>query len=222
MEDLKAIYYRGDIEVNFIGHILSEVLKEGVYRPYLPPSPQGKVCLDVGANIGLTSLYFSKYFEKVYSLEPSTEHFDTFTKMVEFNKLTNIKPINKALYIDNEKHAFGGRSDNKTMRSLHTAIWENGQPTEEVQCVTLDKLFEDEGITHIDLMKLDIEGSEIEVISSSSFREVADKIDVVCGESHGWSGRHPNQLKEAFVTRGFDFTVIPNDAQIWVARRKNV
>ena len=40
-----------------------------------------KICVDVGANIGNHSLFFSRIFEKVYSFEPLTEVF----KLLEIN-----------------------------------------------------------------------------------------------------------------------------------------
>jgi len=50
------------------------------------------ICLDIGANIGNHSLYFSKYFKSVYSFEP---HPDTFM-LLEFNtkKKSNINCFN--------------------------------------------------------------------------------------------------------------------------------
>lgn len=218
-EQLHAIFFYGSIEQNWLGHQMAEIFKDGVYRPYLPLDKEGTVCLDIGGNIGLTSIYFSRYFERVITLEPSKQHFDALTRNLASNNLTNVTPIQKAIYIKNGTLPFGGPKDNKTMKSLHMATWQDGKQDEMVEAITLEKLFEDEKIEHVDLMKIDVEGSETEILSSPSFRKVAPKIDCIVGETHQWSGRHPNQLRDALKSNGFTLQVIPNDASLFVARR---
>src|SRR3990167_5505550 len=210
----QAVFWQGDAEINFLGHIFAEVYKEAVYNQFLPLEKKGKVALEIGGNIGIVSLYLSKYFEKVIVLEPSSEHFETLTHMIKFNKLTNVKPIKKALFTENGKFPFGGPTVNKTMRSLHMAVWQDGKPIEEVEAITLDKLFEDEKIDHVDFMKLDVEGSEIEIVSSESFRKVASKIDAMLIEKHNWSGRNSNQLDEALKHNGFKVKKLSTDADL--------
>ena len=199
---------------------MEEMWKSRIYDPYLPLRKEGTVALDIGANVGLVSYFLSLYFEKVYSIEPSSEHFGNFMTMLDFNKLTNVIPIQKAIFMENGKFGFGGPKNNTTMRSLHMATWEGGKAEEQVETITLQKLFEDYKIEHVNLMKMDIEGSEVEVFSHSSFKNVADKIDVIITERHAWSGRHSNQLNEALKNAGFMLEQIPNSADLVVAKRK--
>ena len=216
---LRAIFFYGEIEDNWLGHMMAEIYKDGIYRPFLPLIKEGTLALDIGANIGLVSIHLSRYFERVISLEPSEEHFDALTRNLQNNNITNVKPIKKAIYIKNGQFPFGGPLNNKTMRSLHMATWQGGKSDEMVETVTLDKLFEEEKIEHVHLIKLDIEGSEIEVVSSAGFQKVADKIDCIVGERHGWSGRNQHQLDEALNLNGFKVETIKNDANLFVARK---
>ena len=218
-EQLNALFFYGSIEQNWLGHQMAEIFKDGVYRSFLPLDKEDTLCLDIGGNIGLTSIYFSRYFERVITLEPSQQHFDALNRNITANNITNVTPINKAIYIKNGKLPFGGPSDNYTMRSLHMATWQDGKQEEMVEAITLDKLFQDEKIEHIDLLKIDVEGSETEIVSSTSFRKVADKIDCIVGETHQWSGRHPNQFRDALKSNGFRIQVIDNDASLFAARR---
>jgi FkbM family methyltransferase len=117
------------------------------------------------------------------------------------------------------KFAFGGPDNNKTMGTLHMSQWQDGKPKQEVECITLETLFKNENIEHVDLMKIDIEGSEYEVLGSSSFKAVAPKIDIVIGESHKWAGRNENQLRESLKNNGFNFQWLPGDAQLFVATK---
>jgi len=90
--------------------------------------------------------------------------------------------------------------------------------SEEVEAITIDELFKQEKIEHCDLLKLDVEGSEIEILSSEGFKYVAPKIDTLITERHNWSGRNPNQLNEALKNAGFNITQLQTQADIVVAK----
>ena len=218
---LRAIYFYGTIEDNWLGHQMAEIYRDGIYRPYLPLIKEGTLALDIGANIGLASIFFSRYFKRVISLEPSEEHFDALRRNILTNTITNVEPVQKALFYKSGKFPFGGPKNNKTMRSLHMATWQDNKSDEVVEAITLEQLFEEYKIKHVDFLKLDIEGSETEIISSKSFKNVADKIDTIVGELHKWSGRHPNQLEDAFKLYGFScrFLTETGGPQIFEAKR---
>ena len=194
---------------------MAEVYRDRVYAPYL----EGKkdlTILDIGANLGITAYYFSQ-FGKVYALEPSLEHFDIFTRMIKFNKLTNILPIKKAIYIKSGEFPLFN-NPNKTMRSLHQAVSDGTQP-EMVECITIQGLLDENKIDKVDFMKLDVEGSEVEILSSTPFKAVANKINTIVVERHAWNGRHENQLVEALRSVGYQVEQIPNQADLLVAKR---
>lgn len=214
---MHGIFFNEPIDNNFLGHQMAEVYKDGIYNPFLH-GRKDLTILDIGANIGVTSYYFSQFAKTVYSLEPSLQHFDILTRMLTFNKIDNVKPINKALYIENGKLPLF-HNDNKTMFSLHQAVAKETQDKELVDCITFDKLLEDNKIKKVDFLKLDIEGSEPEIFGHTSFRESADKIDTMMFETHTWSGRHPNQILDSLTSLGFAVTQIPNDASVFVAKR---
>lgn len=214
-----GFFFTPPLQTNFWGHIMEELWKSRVYDPFLPQRREGSVALDIGANVGLVSYYLSQNFEKVYSLEPSADHFNNLSQMLAFNEMQNVFPVKKALFIENGKFGFGGPKNNTTMRSLHMATWEEGKPEEEVDTITLEDLFKEFNIEHVNLMKLDVEGSEHEILSHPTFKNVANKIDVIVTERHGWSGRHPHQLDEALKNAGFNVEAVPNSADIVVAKK---
>lgn len=214
---LHALFWKGDFDKYFLGHQAEEILKGRLYAPYLE-NRKDPVVIDCGGNIGLFSLYAAKYAKQVYCLEPDPELFDVINRMKTFNELTNIKPINKAIYIENKLFPFF-RNPNRTMNSLHQAVSSQDFPPIQVEAITLDQLFKDEKIEHCDLLKIDIEGSEFEVICSDSFKKVADKVDCVIGEMHSWGDRNPQQLINALQDCGFIYNTIPNDASIFVGTK---
>lgn len=201
---------------------MAEVYRDKTYQKYLPLQKEGTLALDIGAHIGIVSLYLSKYFEEVISLEPSKQHFECLGRNIVSNNATNITMYNNALYIKEGEFPFGGPDSNQTMRSLHVATWQDGKHNEMVKAITIERLFETEKIEKVDFMKLDVEGSEVEIISSAGFKRVAPKIELIVGESHSFAGRHPNQIKEAFKNAGFDYEVVQklSLSDLFVAKRK--
>jgi FkbM family methyltransferase len=220
-KQLQGIFWYDDFDKYFLGHQFEEIFKARIYAPYL----EGKtdpVVIDAGGNIGAFSLYAAKYAKQVYTLEPSPEHCSLIRHMLDFNKITNVKLLENALYIENGKFEYYTPENNKTMWSLHQAVNDGKSKPQGVDAITFDTLFKAENIEHVDLCKIDIEGSETEVLSSEGFRLVAPKIDTIVLETHSWSGRHPNQIRDALKNNGFSVAEIPNDATILVAQRKGV
>jgi len=189
---MHGIFWEGDIKENFIGHQCSEIYKEGVYNPYFL-GKKDLVVVDVGANLGITSYFFSQYAKIVFAVEPSLEHFEVLVHMVNYNNLKNVIPIKQAISLKSGKAKLGHHK-NRTMYSLHDVITKDAPSSEEVECVTIDQLFENNKITNCDFLKVDIEGTETEIVSSQGFRKIAPKVDTVFLETHAWSGRHPKQI----------------------------
>ncbi len=216
---MQGLYFEGRLEENYFGHIMAEVYKDKIYAPFLE-NKKDLTILDIGANVGIVAHYFSQFAKKVFAIEPSAEHFACLSRMVSENKLGEIIiPINKAIFIKSGKFPLF-HNINRTMRSLHTAVNDNSSPPELVDCLTLDQLFEEQKIDHVDVMKIDVEGSEAEILASEGFRKVADKIGLIIGEQHSWMGRHPQQLIDSLESKGFSYTVIPGEARLFVAVKK--
>lgn len=217
MDDIHGFFFKPPVFNNFIGHQLSEIYKDRVYAPFV----EGKndlVILDVGANIGMTTYYFSQFSKQVYSVEPSLEHFDVLTRMIVFNKLKNVTAINKAIHIKNGELPLW-HNQNKTMFSLHQAVADPNLKEEIVKTITLQGIMDEYKIENVDLMKLDVEGSETEILSHSSFKAVAPRIKTIILERHSWSGRHENQLVDALKDAGYRVGTIPTSADIVLAER---
>lgn len=217
-DKIQGFFWKGAAENNYLGHIVAEIYKDGIYEPYL----RGKkdlTILDFGGNIGISAYYFSQFAKKVIVLEPSLRHFDTLTRMVDFNGLKDIvKPVRKALYFEEATLPFYHNA-NETMYSLFQSVNDGTSEPELVETVTVEQLMKDEGIDHVDFMKLDVEGSEGEILAGVGFGNVADKIDTIVMETHSWGIRPLQQIKDALTNRGFKIEQIPNDASIFVATR---
>ncbi len=119
--------------------------------------------LDCGANIGLSCLFFSKYYpnSRVIAFEPDAKIFSVLEKNLSSNNIKNVIALQKAVWIHNQTLSFeSDGADGGTLAQLGAATGKNIQT---VQCIRLKDVLEQE--KQIDLLKIDIEGSEVEVLT---------------------------------------------------------
>ena len=216
-DKLSAFYFSEPFSENYWAEILTEIYTDRVYAPYIE-GKNLKTCLEIGANVGLAAYYFSKHFDKVYSLEPALEHYTALTAMLEYNKITNVEPFKLALSTRDGEALFFHRVLNKTMYSLRPEMPTND--TEQVKTIQIGTFLRENNIDHVDVLKLDCEGSEADIVCHTSFQENADKIDMVFCEIHTWIGRNRSQLIDGFKMAGFTkITKIPNKADLIICQR---
>jgi FkbM family methyltransferase len=145
----------------------------------------GDVIVDVGANIGVLSVYLAmKYpFVKVYAIEPDPTSYECLRKNVELNRLANVVVINMAisgngakrkLYLNSSPH--GGATISPEMASSYHLL-----RTVEVETTTLEQLFEEYKISHCRLLKFTAPGA-VEESLTGFFRSGA--VDFLCGEAY--------------------------------------
>lgn len=213
---LEAIFFR-DFPNSYIPQILDEIYLKKIYAPFVDGRTQLTI-VDWGANIGLSSYYFKDFATKVYAVEPSVRHLEALRKLVEHNGISNILVCPYAISATSGKTKFF-HNNNVTMYSLKDTVNDKGD-FEEVITVTPERHFELEGIESVDLLKMDLEGSESEVVTSDGFRSVAPKIKVIVGEWHSWTSMSQQQFKLAFEDLGFKFDWYKNtEAQVFSAVR---
>jgi FkbM family methyltransferase len=132
----------------------------------------GGLVLDLGANIGAFSIYAARVLgvERLIALEPVAQTFDKLQANIAANKLgDSVTPIRKGI---------GGSSGPRTIHlgvsSPHSSMFYRGDPhyesgaMETIEVTTLDQLFEDLDIDHVDMCKLDCEGGEVEALLAAS------------------------------------------------------
>ena len=116
------------------------------------------VIIDCGVNIGLSSLFFSIEHpeSKIISIEADPEIFKICKNNIQNNVSHNIKMINKAVWINNESVSFSvsGNDAGSMFSSSGSQI--------NVRALRLKNLLED--YERIDMLKIDIEGAEVDVI----------------------------------------------------------
>lgn len=173
-----------------------------IYKPFVH-GKKDLTIVDCGANVGLTAYYFKDFAKTVYAVEPSKQHIDCMKLMITQNKIENIEIMPCAVSKENGKAKFY-HNENVTMFSLRQEV-NNKAEFEEVETKTMEQIMKDLKLKHIDILKMDIEGSEYDVFTSKGFEAVADKIDCILGEFHTWSGINPNQFATCLMDLGYEF-----------------
>ncbi len=218
MDKLQGIFFR-DFKNAYLPEILKEIYRDCVYDPYLA-GKKDLTIIDAGANIGLFSFYAQEFAQKVYAVEPSKQHFEALSTMIDYNGFKNVTPVNVALANENKMLTLN-HNTNSTMFSLKDAVKDPALQGESVEAVTIEELLKRYEIEHVDFMKLDVEGAEMDIIGGSAFDKVANKFSVIMGENHTWNATNPEQLKNAFIDRGFEFEwVRKTEAALFVAKRR--
>ncbi len=163
----------------FPGNETSHVLfLTGLYEPneflwldrFLAP---GMTVIDGGANMGLYALYCARRIAPgglVLAVEPSARELARLEGHVALNRLDNVRVIRQGLA------ATPGEG-----RLRIAAEWNAGHNTlgnfgyaeteqigvEAVPLTTIDKLADKEGLTRVDVVKLDLEGSELAALKGA-------------------------------------------------------
>lgn len=147
--------FKGDIDIFY------EIFWKKTYEDHLRfIEERPKTILDLGAHIGMTSIYLSlKYPEaKIIAVEASFENFLLLKENTSAFK--NIECVHSAVYFEDGSVNFGGEK-----LSYNQKISDTGSP---IKAISINNLMEKFGLNQIDLLKIDIEGGEIDLLSKNT------------------------------------------------------
>lgn len=141
-----ALFYTGEFE--------SKELE--LCRRYLSPR---SVVIDIGANIGLHSIYFSNLATEgcVLAIEPSLDTFDLLRKNV--GTIPNIAPLNIAVSDVGGILTFFHATDGAYSSLMDTKRAPIAKTT-KVPCMTIDDMVAALQLQRVDFVKIDVEGFE--------------------------------------------------------------
>jgi FkbM family methyltransferase len=176
--------------------------------------------IDAGANIGLASLYFAVAYpgSRIVAVEPEQSNFALLKRNTR--AFENVRAIRAALWSDNVtlvvtdpgagKHAF-------QVRGVQDASGGRSSAEQRIEGVTVPEICRRENWTRVGLLKLDIEGAELEVLNASS--TWIEAIDVLAVELH--DDLRPG-CKEAFEHAVTGFPVRASRGELDLASRADL
>jgi FkbM family methyltransferase len=180
-----------------------QIFLRRVYRV----EPSDRVILDLGANVGLFSLYAARQAPnaRIFALEPFPATFNRLLEVVREHQLDErISCLN---------YAVTGESGTRMMRedslpSQQRALVPAGEHAvgTAVEAKTLSQILQENVLHRIDLLKIDIEGGEYEVLLSTP-PEVLRTIHRIALEYHGDSAPYTKrQIFDRLHEAGFKIT----------------
>ena len=169
---------------------------------------QNDVIIDIGAHIGLFSLYVSQFCTngKIFSFEPVKENFELLCSNLEKNNLERVNSFNSAVSKSNTFVKMFINND-----EAGHSIFSKTSTEIKLKSITLQKIFDDNYIKNCNLLKLDCEGAEYEIIETLP-NEYFNKIEKIVMEYH-LSNSNPeliSQLKEKLISQGFEIEIFPS------------
>ena len=169
------------IDTQLIRQILCE---DSEYR--LPVPLQPRVIFDIGANIGITTLYYATVYPQahIYCFEPLPENVE----LLRFNTaalINRVTVVPKGLGQRNGTFLFHPSNDPANLGGGSYHMAGNG-PNRGIHLpvTTVDAVCQKFGIGQIDLFKIDAEGAELDILKGIP-QPLLDGASALVGELHG-------------------------------------
>ena len=192
------VFFKGEY------HLLNDLV--------LPSKP---CIMDLGANVGLFSLLCqSRWPEaRIVAIEPDPENFQQLTFQFQQNNLLLADAISGGSWTRNQK-----LSITKTNDLLAWSFQVKEDPAGTIHGISIRSLLESKNLQRIDLLKMDIEGTEVLLFKDSDFLEVLEKrIAVIILETH--HPREQKEIAETLAVTGFD---VCWDRELLMAKNKGM
>jgi|SRR5690606_20033578 len=137
-----------------------------------------KTIIDAGANIGLFSVLVKNRFpdSKLISIEPDPENFEMVQKNLKGYENTQL--LNKGLWSKDVKL----RILDETAAKWGIRVVED-QENGKIDAICIDSIMQEFGLESIDLLKMDVEGSEKEIFSNN-YENWLPKVKILVIELH--------------------------------------
>ncbi|KKI50389.1 FkbM family methyltransferase [Christensenella hongkongensis] len=117
----------------------------------------GMRVLDIGANLGIYSLYAARKQCEVYAFEPTPNIFNLLNENFKMNGFENYKKIHTYNLAVAEKEKIVAFGVNETMNGHNSMFPEGGSKEITVNAVAIDEFLPD---LKVDMVKIDVEGAE--------------------------------------------------------------
>lgn len=127
--------------------------------------PQGATILDVGANIGLTAVVAATVSKgRVFAFEPGPTIYACLLETLKANPGLDVIPVNLGLGAVAGQLSFFDDVNNPSGSHMITRHTCSRASDHRISVTTIDQFVSDRGLEALDLVKIDVEGFEIDVL----------------------------------------------------------
>lgn len=193
-----------------------EILYSGIYQPALvnalhPYIRPGAYCLDVGANVGYFALDFAMHVGptgRVVALEANPALAAGIQTLADINRYPHLQVVSQAAY-----HTSGytmtfyiSRYEGKSSLSADLVTERIHDIT--VTTVALDDFITEQGWQRLDVIKLDIEGADLDALMGAT-NSIRRFLPVIAFEyKHGADPQRQHQVKDLLDELAYNLEVI--------------
>lgn len=156
--------------------------------------------IDVGTNIGYTTLQFSKACQRgnVISVEPSPSLFKTLTNHLHLNSASNVSAFNIGLAEKEKTAKLYQVSENNSGMNRILDDPAGLSASESIILKTLDQLVEETKTERVNAIKIDVEGYELNVLKGA-YQTLKNKKPMLLVEVDDFNLKQQNaSVKEMF------------------------
>jgi len=154
-----------------------QLAKSIYFFKYCPK--KGDVCIDIGAGVGIETVlmsYLCGNSGQVFSVEASEKTYGILTENIKLNQLSNVKVLQIA--ISDKDGEVEITEDIGIANTINSNV--NDKGVSKVPGLTMDHFLEREKITHIDYLKVNIEGAEKLLIQNYKGIQFTKHVAISC------------------------------------------
>lgn len=209
---------RGDVSASY------EEVERAEQKFYLDYLREGMTVFDVGANVGELSLLFSRFIGSgvVHAFEASATAYGALLTVLSAARRSNVRANHLAISDVPgvvRLHCYDGPYqswNSMALRPLENyGIDVKPVGHEDVVATTVDAYCTSNGIARIDLLKIDVEGAELQVLKGAVEMMRAKRIQCISfeyGQSTFDMGNSPHDIEALFRDVRYDIrTVVEGD-----------
>ena len=214
------------MELDLRDLVTQSILSSGIWEPestrVVEALPEGGVFIDVGAHVGYYTLDASKRVGKsgkVVAVEPNPPTADRLRRNVSLNNASNVS-VQQVACTDTEMklHFFQAGFENTGSSSLSKNNARSNQEI-EVRGARLDAIVKELDLRRIDLVKIDVEGAELQVLRgmTESLAKYRPKVIIELVEGNLKNlGASVKEVREFFRQNGYaQESQIDADNYLW-------
>ena len=199
--------------------VFREIFILNEYKPLIDKIVEKKInvrnIIDAGSNIGLTALYFAQFFPdaSIVSVEPDTQN------VIQLKKNCDLNRINCFIEMAGLWSKGGTLKIKRDFRygdSWSLRVTED-EKDGDVRACTINELMAKYNFSKIDILKIDIEGSEVEIFKNTDICTFLKDTRLICVETHKEVGSFSTVVN---TLAKYDFEMFFNAEVIFGLNRK--
>ncbi len=181
--------------------VIREIHLEDEYRLNYFILPDHSIIIDIGAHIGIFSIYCSKMSKKIYAYEPVTSNYYLLKKNINLNSLgAKIIPLDSAISDEQENLRIFLSNENMATHS----IFKKSKDYMDFKAITLEDVIIENKIHKCDLLKIDTEGAEYKILFGLP-NKYFERIERIFLEYHDFTENHQHgEIIELLKKKGYN------------------